>query len=428
MGIPIFPRPRRSQPKSIIVVNDHGWITGGQAKVAIDSALKLKARGLDVCFVAGASPFDERLIQAGVDCHAVGDQDILSDPQRLRAGTRGIWNVAAARLLARCIAQRDGANTVIHVHGWAKALSPSIGPVLTRSNAAHVYTLHEYFLACPNGGFFDYRSNSICRRRPLSIDCLTTRCDARADHHKMWRVARQAVLWSAGRMPRDLRELIYMAPEQKALMLPHVSPTTRWHYLPNPVGLQPKVRVNAEANRPVVFIGRLSPEKGAVVAAKAARVAGIPIVICGDGEQRGAIHRANPEATMTGWIPPEEVTKWMMRARAIVFPSLWYECYPLVIAEALRMGLPILVSESSVAKSSVAHGISGLHVAAGDVGAWADAMRALAANDLVRSFSEAAFSAGRKLAGEDETTDRLLSIYESALCGLASRSSRVEAQ
>jgi glycosyltransferase involved in cell wall biosynthesis len=402
-------------PISVIILSDHGHINGGQAKVAIESALHLKRRGLDVCFVAGAGPLDERLPKSGIECHLVGTHDILSDPNRLRGGARGIWNRQAARVLASALASRDARSTVVHTHGWAKALSPSIGPVIARSGAAHVYTLHEYFLACPNGGFYHHGAAQICTRRPLGFDCLTTNCDARSRSHKAWRVARQAVLWTAGGLPSGLRDIIYLAPEQREIMAPHISPEARWHYLPNAVGPRPLARVAAERNAHFLFIGRLSPEKGAEIAARAARLAGVPIGFCGDGECEEAVRQANPDAQMLGWLDPEELSEWMRKARCLVFPSLWYECYPLVVADALRVGLPVIVSKSSVATSSIADGIEGLHCAGGDVGAWTEAMMRLKSDVLVQSMSEQAFEAGGRLRGYDDYTSSLIEIYQAAL-------------
>jgi len=400
---------------NVIVLSDHGWINGGQAKVAIDSALNAKRAGLDVCFVAGSGPLDERLVHAGIECHVAGDHDILSDPNRLRAVSRGIWNSRAARLLSDCIAARRPECTVIHAHGWAKALSPSIGPVLTGSDAAHVYTLHEYFLACPNGGFFHYGSREICTRRPLGFDCLTTRCDPRNDFHKAWRVARQVVLKSAGEMPAGLREIIYLAPEQKSIMAPFIPAEARWHLLPNPVSSHPQQRVVAEQNEMYLFIGRLSPEKGAEVAARAARKAGVPIAFCGDGQCREAVRQANPDALVLGWLEEDELNEWLRKARCVVFPSLWYECYPLVVADALALGLPIIVSNSCVATSLIADGENGLHAEPGNVDAWAEAMTRLRSNQLVETLSEAAFRDGQRLLTQDQYTARLIRIYEDVI-------------
>lgn len=409
------PPLRAPRDFGIIILCDHGSVNGGQAKVAIESALTLRKRGLEVCFIAGRAPLDPRLQAAGVECHVVGDHDILSDPRRARAATHGIWNRRAAQVVRACIEARDPASTMVHVHGWAKALSPSIGPVVTAPNVAHVYSLHEYFLACPNGGFFDYGAGQICTRRALGADCLRTACDSRSRGQKAWRVARQLVLTTAGRMPRGLREIIYLAPEQRAIMQRYMSPDARWHHLPNPVAPNTDGRVAAEDNDLFLFVGRLSPEKGAECAAAAAREAGVKFAVCGDGPSRDAVLRANPDAIMAGWVGEAEVAAWMRRARCILFPSLWYEGYPLVIAEALRAGVPILVSDSCVASSSVRNGIDGMHVRAGDRAAWARAIRELASVERAKRYSQAAYEAGKLLLDDGNYADRLVTIYRQAL-------------
>lgn len=401
--------------RHVVILNDFGWVNGGQSKIAIDSALELQASGIAVCFVAGTGPIDDRLRDSGVECHVVAEHDILSDPNRLRAATSGIWNCKTAKTVAKCIKARDPSTTVVHVHGWAKSLSPSIGPVVTQAKAAHVYTLHEYFLACPNGGFYDYQANAICRRRALGADCLTTRCDPRGSHHKAWRVVRQVALWTLGRMPSDLRELIYLAPEQRQILESYMPAEARWHYLPNPVGPRPSNRIPAERNDTFLFVGRLSPEKGGLVAAEAAREAGVRIAFAGDGEQREEIVRTNPDARMLGWISQERVDAEMRHARALLFPSLWYETYGLAVADAVRAGLPVLVSRSSVAASLVGNGLAGEHIPAGDVQSWGRAMGRMASNELVRSYSEWAFDFGRKFSDHATSTARLIDIYGLAL-------------
>ncbi len=406
---------RANAVRSVILLNDFAWVNGGQSKIAIETALHLKARGLDVCLVAGRGPVDDRLITAGVECNIVGDHDILSDRNRLRASTKGIWNRDAAKALARCLDCRDPASTVIHVHGWAKSLSPSIGPVVTQAQAAHVYTLHEYFLACPNGGFYDYRAGEICKRRALGVSCATTNCDPRSYQHKLWRMARQAVLWGPGRMPRDLREVIYLAPEQREILGPYIPTTARWHYLPNPGEPAPKQRVAAEENHGFLFVGRLSPEKGAKIAASAAFKAGVPITFCGDGDQHDAILRANPNAKMLGWLSHDELREQMQKARCLVFPSLWYETYGLVVADALRAGLPVLASRSSVAASLVGEGVAGELVEAGDIEAWRAAIIRMKSDQLVKRFSEAAHARGRQLPTHDDHINQLLQVYNAAI-------------
>jgi glycosyltransferase involved in cell wall biosynthesis len=118
---------------------------------------------------------------------------------------------------------------------------------------------------------------------------------------------------------------------------------------------------------------------------------------------------------MLGWIAKDELGSWMTRARCLVFPSLWYEGYPLVVADALRAGVPVIVSKSSIAASSISDGVNGIHVAAGDIRAWAEAMTRLNSDDLVHRFGQAAFRAGKQLLDYDEYMSRLMGIYEKAL-------------
>lgn len=217
-------------------------------------------------------------------------------------------------------------------------------------------------------------------------------------------------------MPSGLCELIYLAPEQRDILGQYMPAEARWHYLPNPVGPRPDKRVVAEQNTTFLFVGRLSPEKGGLVAAHAAREAGVPITFAGDGEQREAIVRANPDARMLGWVSQEQIDAEMRRARALLFPSLWYETYGLVVAEAVRAGLPVLVSKSSVSASLVENGVAGDHLRAGEVLGWADAMRRLAADDsIARAYSNNAFRLGADFADQQACTSGLIDIYDAAL-------------
>lgn len=401
--------------RHVVVVNDHGFINGGAAKVAIESALLLKGRGLGVSFVAGAGPIDQRLVDAGVECIAIASHDVVTDPNRRRAAQNGLWNREAAKILAQHTDRRDPRSTIVHLHTWTKALSPSIGPVVTGSPVPHVCTLHEYFLACPNGAFYDYTAGQVCQKRALGFDCLTTQCDSRKASHKAWRVARGALLRTAGHMPRGLRDIIYISPKQRSIMDGYFAEDTGWHYLPNAVDERPEQRVPIEASDVFLFVGRISPEKGAVVAAKAARLAGVRMVFAGEGPDREAVRLANPDAELLGWLGADELGQWMRRARCLVFPSLWYEGYPLVVVDALRLGLPVLTSDATVATAVISHGINGLHVRAADVEAWAQAMARLTSDETARSFGEAAYRAGGELLGYQEYTDQLIGIYERIL-------------
>lgn len=118
------------QVRRVLIVSDFASVTGGQAKVAIDSARLLADRGIGVLFFAACGPVSGLLDHPGIRVICLDQRTILDEPSRLRAMTTGIWNAAALRSLREVIAGMDAGCDVLHCHGFAKALSPAIGRAL----------------------------------------------------------------------------------------------------------------------------------------------------------------------------------------------------------------------------------------------------------------------------------------------------------
>lgn len=62
----------------IVLVADHASINGGQAKVVVESALGLAARGHAVTVFAAVGPADPRLAAAGVAVVLTDQADVTS--------------------------------------------------------------------------------------------------------------------------------------------------------------------------------------------------------------------------------------------------------------------------------------------------------------------------------------------------------------
>ena len=71
--------------RNAVIVNDHAFVSGGQAKVAIETALMLADAGLRVTFFAGVGPVDVRLDKAEVRSICLEQHDLLGNPDRARA-------------------------------------------------------------------------------------------------------------------------------------------------------------------------------------------------------------------------------------------------------------------------------------------------------------------------------------------------------
>lgn len=401
--------------RTVIILSDKAFISGGQAKVAIESAIALAKRGLEVQFFAPVGPVDERLVQSDVVVHCLGQSDILSNNNRIAAGLTGIWNLSAARKLKQLLARFSQHDTVIHCHGFAKALSPAIGPVLASTPIPSLFTMHEYFLACPNGGFYDYQKEEICHRDPLSLSCLKTNCDKRSRSHKAWRVVRSAVQFSIGRLPRCLDHIAYLSHVQLEAMRLYLPASSTLHYLPNPVAKTKLSKLaDCKANDSFLFVGRFSPEKGALHFAKAAAMAGVSATFIGDGDERCDIEAAYPQAKMLGWMKPERVQEEMLKGRALVFPSLWYDCQPLVPFEAIQLGLPVICGKWNAASEAVQNNRNGLILGDRSIEAMASALTELT-DDGHEVFSGILDPAVREYPTEEQHLQRLLEIYREIL-------------
>jgi glycosyltransferase involved in cell wall biosynthesis len=108
------------------------------------------------------------------------------------------------------------------------------------------------------------------------------------------------------------------------------------------------------------MVGRLSAEKGAAVMADACSISQAHCVFVGDGPERAALKRSGLAPVVTGWVAAEQVSVWLRKSRALVFPSLCYETQGLVVLEAAAQGVPALVSDRCAAQDLVKDGVTGL--------------------------------------------------------------------
>jgi glycosyltransferase involved in cell wall biosynthesis len=410
------PPPPAGGRLKIVVINDFASVTGGSDRVALAEARGLAGRGHRVTLIAGHGEPDPETTGAGVDVRCTGQPTTIADPNRLRAAGRGIWNRAAAALVREVLADPGAGPTVVHIHGFTKVLSASVVRAAVRSGPPVVATLHEFFAACPNGGFFNYQTDEICLLDPLSPACLATHCDARSYSHKLWRVARSGVQRSLGQMPSGVRELIVPSPTAGRVLGRHLPQDSRLHVLPNPVPTARADPIDPADNAPFVFVGRLDHDKGPTLFARAARQAGVPAVFVGSGEDAAAVRETYPQAELTGWIDHDGVRSTLRSARALVNASLWYETQGLSALEAAAHGVPAVVPDLGALRDVVADGETGLWFRGGDADDLTAKLSRLATDDaLVTRLGRTAYERFWSGSWDLEThLDRLEAVYEVA--------------
>jgi glycosyltransferase involved in cell wall biosynthesis len=405
--------------KNVVVLNDNARITGGADKVALTSAVGLARRGYSVHLLAATTPIAPELLSVPrLTVHSTDQYEILHDPSRLRAATQGLWNIKSYRAASALLDDLHPKDTVVHIHLWAKALSSSVVRAAAEREFRIVCTLHDYMLSCPVGTWFDQSAQRICTRQPLSASCLMAHCDRRSYADKLWRTARTLVQSTAGKLPSGLSDVIAISDKVISVLQPYLPPEIRVHKVSNFADVVRQERVDAAAHTSFVFSGRLVKEKGVETFAHAARAASVPAVFLGDGECHTAISEAMPGAQISGWLPHDESLRQLRGARALIFPSLWYEAQPLIILEALAQGIPCVVSETSAAREMIIPGRTGLIFRTGDVADLRDKLMQLGDDGLVDWLSRNAYEEYWKSPRTLEFhLDELIDVYDAMLAG-----------
>lgn len=378
-------------PLQIVNIVDHASITGGQAKVAFDSAIGLKHAGYNPIIFAAAGPIEPKLLKEGIEVICLDQNDLIGNPSRAAAAVQGIWNYKAARELKALLARLPKGRTIVHVHGWAKALSPSIAGAIASSGHPALYTVHEYFLFCPNGGFYNYQTRQACKLEPLSTQCLATHCDSINYPRKLWRSLRQVVMKDIAHLPEVFSDYIMISRFQIGVVSQQLPKGVNIHQISNPIEVEQLGRKENPASGDVIFVGRISPEKGPFLFAEAARKIGMIPVYVGDGPAAAELKQRYPEAKVMGWKTPTEVRALMRQARALVFPSLWYEGQPLTVLEAKALGTPVIVADGCAGREEIEHFATGLWFRGADVDALAAMLMQAQNDELIKKLSDGAY-------------------------------------
>jgi glycosyltransferase involved in cell wall biosynthesis len=401
-----------------VVLNDDAVESGGAAMMALASARLLRQRRIPVTFLSGKNTAAPDLYRLGVDVEFLGGRHIL-DGARGTAALRGLYDRTTRRGLEHWIDANDTPGTVYHVHNWHKILSPSVLGALMRVAPRVFFTAHDYFLACPTGGYFLYHKQAECELVPGSPRCIATPCDRRNYGHKLWRVARHRVRQKLFDLSASTATVIAVHEG----MLPHLAragiAADNLRVLRNPVVPWRSSRVPAERNRDFLFIGRLDSVKGVDLLARAAERAGVRLRIVGDGPLAATISREYPDAELLGWRNQDEIGEIIANARVIVSPTRCRETFGLVALQALVTGVPVIVSRFSLFAGEIVRAGFGFACDPYDEETFAATIRRLAQDDrLIREMSCRAFAEAQSLAPTpDQWCEALLELYRSRLSG-----------
>ena len=266
-----------TEPLTIVICFDHAAVTGGQAKVAFDSAVGLKRQGHRPIVFAAAGPVSPLLAENGIETICLDQkgpdrqpfEDRRRDPGRVERDrgecARGPARQPAARAHDRPRA-RLGQGAVAVDRRPDRALRPAgrlhdprIFPVLSKRRLLQLPAPPRLQAEAAVGRVLDDELR-FPRYRPAAR-CGATCASPRPSTSPTCRTC----------FPTTSRSPISSTTSSRRCC----RTAARLHRVDNPVSV-PILGPKADpAAGDIIFVGRLSPEKGAFVFAEAARKAGI---------------------------------------------------------------------------------------------------------------------------------------------------------
>jgi glycosyltransferase involved in cell wall biosynthesis len=169
----------------------------------------------------------------------------------------------------------------------------------------------------------------------------------------------------------------------------------------------------------MIYIGRLTPEKGVFTLLAAWKsLPDIPLKIVGDGPAFNQLHEIIEQKNLEnvellGSKPSTQTMNLLKEARALLFPSEWYETFGRVAIEAFACRVPVIASRIGAIAEVVTDGENGFYFTPGAPREAAAAVRRLWDNpSLAEAMANSARRTYETRYKPDKNYQMLMSIYE----------------
>jgi len=332
-----------------------------------------------------------------------------------------IWNIRASRKVKQAIMEFKP--DIVQIYNWHFATGPVVIRVAKKLNTRLTLNVANYRLLCPSATLV-YHGKLFLR----SIEKKGFPWEA--VRHRVYRHSYFQTFWNAfivffhSKLGTWKMVDQYIVPTGivKKLFTNHQSyigiPAEKIVVKPNfSTGGSGKV---SPRNRHFLYVGRLSEEKGIQVMLDAFENSPHELIIAGSGPLLDLVKATCSRfsnITYAGKQSKEAVREAMNHCTALVFPSICFETFGLVISEAYSNGCPVIATDIGSPVDLVDEGVTGLHFTSGSAQSLRDLL------DLWQGLTDAeqaqyqknCISVYKDLYTPEENQRKLLAIYHSVL-------------
>ncbi len=341
----------------ILMVNKFLYPRGGSESYMLYLAEHLKKIGHEVEFFG---MYDENntvgnsigLYTQNMDFHSKGLARFLY-PFKI------IYSFEAKKKIMKVI--DDFKPDIVHMNNINFQLTPSIIYGIRKKGVPIVQTVHDYQMICPNHLLYNFDKNVPCEKcvGGSHINCIKNKC-IHSSLVKSIIGVMEAKLYSLLKTYKKVD--LFVCPSnflEKKLLSAKEYYKGKTKTIHNFINKEKFANKDRKPDSYIVFVGRLSKEKGIENIAEAARL--LPeynFVVAGSGPDEGIL-KDIPNIRLAGFLTGEKLCELMGNARVLLLPSVCYENCPLSILEAHAMGVPVVTMNSGGMAELVKDGITG---------------------------------------------------------------------
>jgi glycosyltransferase involved in cell wall biosynthesis len=345
----------------LIFANNYYYIRGGSERFFFDEMEMLKKNRHDVI------PFSrvfEKNFQSKYSHFFAPPLEYENVPllRKISAAIKLIYSFDSRHYFLKLL--EDYNPDIIHAHNIYGRLTTSILDAAYKKKISVVMTLHDYKLICPS--YIMLANNKICES-----------CEGKKFYYSVIKRCHKndflpSLVYSVESFINSIfkkytRVVKYFICPSKFSLNKHAEygiPEEKLIHIPNFVNTD-TINPNYNKGNYILFVGRLSIEKGILTLLKAVKGLNVVVRIVGDGPMRAEYETYARENKISnvifeGYKSGEELRDFFRNAAFLIIPSEWYENAPMTILESFAYGKPVIGSNIGGIPEMVRHGESGL--------------------------------------------------------------------
>lgn len=234
---------------------------------------------------------------------------------------------------------------IVHCHNTFPLISPSVYYAARSMNVPVIQTIHNFRFLCPNGSFFcDGKVCEKCYKKNSFKDAIKNNCYRNSKIQTLVVVAMLKFHRCIGTYKKISYIFLTDFNRRKFDKLIDIN-SDQVFIKPNFV--KEVKTIDYKEDKVFVYASRLEENKGLKLLIKYWKNLSEDYVlhIYGDGPLKEYVEgNASANIIYMGFKEQDEIFKDLSGAMAMVFPSIWYEGFPMIIAESMALGCPVLSS------------------------------------------------------------------------------------